>query len=1145
MIFTERTIKMSNDVCKIDNPIVLYRGDYNVEIRFTIIECPYKYSAKNATNIIEEVDASYGQLVIRVPNDGSPIFSDVVETKRGSVVFTLSAEMIDESIEVGDYTFQIRLFDANRESRATIPPVENGILIREPIASEDVSTTNEVGEATVGYALTTAATQEDAFNSEGNYNKTTWGTGDRITAAKLNKIEAGIDGVNKKVASGGTSGEGMTQEQVSQLSTAYQHSQAAHAPSNAEANVQADWNETNTTSDAYIKNKPTNLATIDDIPTVPTKTSQLTNDSGYITNIPDEYITETELNAKGYATTSQIPIVPTNVSSFTNDANYASETYVTNKIAEAQLGGGEVDLSGYVTKETGNASQITFADGQTFQAKLDAGTLKGDKGDPGEKGADGAQGPKGEKGDPGEQGPQGIQGEQGIQGIQGEKGDKGDTGERGEIGPQGIQGPKGDKGDTGPQGPAGANGQDGLTTSISVNGTTYTQENGTITLPNYPQISSSGEVDLSDLALNINNQTLSLKNNGTTLSSVTLPSVTDEQISAAIQGKIDDGTLGALTIEDGSITDAKLDTNMVLNNKLMGVNQSNNGVNLYDYSKAINGHYNPSTGQAFGGDANYKRVLGIKVIPGKSYTPSHYCEIIHYDANKSFVSGVTKSANTTHVIPDGVFYVDIATNTTNAQTFMFVLGKTVPSEYVAYDGYPTYGFDSDFWDFNTVKSLVTSEKLDKQIHGEETKIIRNMTITQTPTNDLGSNTRHFTVFTFNLTDIKANIQDGEPLYYDFSINETKTSLLNLGTLLWINYTDDGKPYITATKTIDCGAFNSGTMNKYKGSGDIGYLSSVKNYLNICVKNNIPDTLRTHVVTTEWYKPKFTLGGINLMEYLVAVTPLSGNNPTVTMDYYTDETYVRHTDMYNYVGNVKSEIETNVNGQIDTIYNVINNLGGAGSGSGTGGATSKWLGKKVNFFGDSITAQAKEKELGFINRLTASKSFGTVRVYGTPSSKIAQNNTNDNLSFCIRYTTMDDDADLVIIHGGINDWTQGTYTLGDKNSRDNTTLYGALNNFLDGIQEKFPLAKKLFITPIRCGDWKTKTHSTLGIDFLEFSAIIAERCKYWGIPVLDFTNEGFDSSRSLVSSTYMDGAVHPSDAGHGYLADTIGARIELL
>lgn len=38
--------------------------------------------------------------------------------------------------------------------------------------------------------------------------------------------------------------------------TAYDHSQTAHAPTNAAANVQADWNVTDTSSDAYIKNKP-------------------------------------------------------------------------------------------------------------------------------------------------------------------------------------------------------------------------------------------------------------------------------------------------------------------------------------------------------------------------------------------------------------------------------------------------------------------------------------------------------------------------------------------------------------------------------------------------------------------------------------------------------------------------------------------------------------------------------------------------------------------------------------------------------------------------------------------------------------------------------------------------------------------------
>lgn len=38
---------------------------------------------------------------------------------------------------------------------------------------------------------------------------------------------------------------------------------------------------------------------------LPTKTSELTNDSGFITEIPSEYITETELNEKGYLTEHQ------------------------------------------------------------------------------------------------------------------------------------------------------------------------------------------------------------------------------------------------------------------------------------------------------------------------------------------------------------------------------------------------------------------------------------------------------------------------------------------------------------------------------------------------------------------------------------------------------------------------------------------------------------------------------------------------------------------------------------------------------------------------------------------------------------------------------------------------------------------------
>jgi hypothetical protein len=200
MIFTESTIKISNNVSKMDSTIVLYRGDKNVEIRFTILQSPFKYSNTVATNVIESTNASYGQLVIKTPNDKPPIFSEVSATKEGTILFTITKEMIDEIEEVGVYTFQIRLMDENKQSRVTIPPVENGIEIKEPIAIEDDNTTNVVGLAKANYAVATLSdTDTPTFDDNGKYNKTNWNDGDIITNASLNKIEDGIYTTNENV----------------------------------------------------------------------------------------------------------------------------------------------------------------------------------------------------------------------------------------------------------------------------------------------------------------------------------------------------------------------------------------------------------------------------------------------------------------------------------------------------------------------------------------------------------------------------------------------------------------------------------------------------------------------------------------------------------------------------------------------------------------------------------------------------------------------------------------------------------------------------------------------------------------------------------------------------------------------------------
>ena len=240
----------------------------------------------------------------------------------------------------------------------------------------------------------------------------------------------------------------------------------------------------------------------------------------------------------------------------------ATQTYVNQKIAEASLSGGDVDLSGYAT--------IDFVTQEINNIELTPGPQgpigpKGDTGPQGERGIQGPQGPQGPKGDPGttswndlddkptipsieglatqtyvnqkiaeatlsggevdlsayatidfvEQEIEKIELTPGPQGIQGPKGEKGDTG------PQGIQGLKGEKGDTGPQGiqgPKGDKGDPGTTTWEGITNKPTNLATESFVAEKIAEASlSGGEVDLSGYATR---EELNSKVNVSDLSSV-------------------------------------------------------------------------------------------------------------------------------------------------------------------------------------------------------------------------------------------------------------------------------------------------------------------------------------------------------------------------------------------------------------------------------------------------------------------------------------------------------------------------------------------------------------------------------------------------------------------------------------------------
>ena len=105
--------------------------------------------------------------------------------------------------------------------------------------------------------------------------------------------------INASIISGGSSSGGSDNVDLSAYALKtdlHEHNNKTVLDNITSAKV-TEWNNKSTFSGNY--NDLTNK------PTIPTKTSELTNDSEFITEIPTEYITETELNNKGYLTEHQ------------------------------------------------------------------------------------------------------------------------------------------------------------------------------------------------------------------------------------------------------------------------------------------------------------------------------------------------------------------------------------------------------------------------------------------------------------------------------------------------------------------------------------------------------------------------------------------------------------------------------------------------------------------------------------------------------------------------------------------------------------------------------------------------------------------------------------------------------------------------
>ena len=200
------------------------------------------------------------------------------------------------------------------------------------------------------------------------------------------------------------------------------------------------------------------------------------------------------------------------------------------------------------------------------------------------------------------------------------------------------------------------------------------------------------------------------------------------------------------------------------------------------------------------------------------------------------------------------------------------------------------------------------------------------------------------------------------------------------------------------------------------------------------------------------------------------------------------------------------------------------------------------GKIINILGDSITygEGTSDKQYAYPAVLQQLTGAAIVRNYGINGTRIARQQGEDDSrrAFTARYMNMDDDADLVVVFGGTNDYGHGNAPFGTYDDRTADTFCGACHVLFCGLLEKYPTARIVVMTPMQCHHGATKPAISGKIlsDYADAICCIAGR---YSIPVLDlYRNLGICPDIDAQRERLCPDGLHPNDMGAARIASML-------
>ena len=156
----------------------------------------------------------------------------------------------------------------------------------------------------------------------------------------------------------------------------------------------------------------------------------------------------------------------------------------------------------------------------------------------------------------------------------------------------------------------------------------------------------------------------------------------------------------------------------------------------------------------------------------------------------------------------------------------------------------------------------------------------------------------------------------------------------------------------------------------------------------------------------------------------------------------------------------------------------------------------------------------------------------------------------------QYPSVGDDADLITVYAGINDYGQDNPTeIGTEGSTDLTTLYGAFESLITNLITSHPTAKIVVITPIPQFNFEINNTiiwgdrndtNSLGKSLDDYCNVIKKICRKYGVFVKDACYESGITPRIASQRTeYFKDGLHHNEKGQLVLANYLSDIFDLL